>query len=173
MFASGRRIGSTFGAAVSFAAALLLSSGSAGAAETNWKTWRLEALSLEAPANWRSMEASRPEPLSFDGDAWYFTLAENPRNVEAGALLNLAWTDDGSIYSAGVAPPQIVGAREIDFAGLPADRVEFAVRDQYNDTAGFDIVPKSPIAGRSLTLTCRAPQAKWPAVKPICERIVA
>ena len=159
-------------------AAVALTAGSAAfaptlKAEQAWKTWSAGALSLEAPANWRSMEASGPTALSFGGDAWYFTLAENPHDVEAGALLNLAWTDDGAVYSAGVEPSQIVGAREVDFAGLPADRVEFAVRDQFNDTAGFDIVPKSSAAGRSLTLTCRAPQAKWPAVKPICERIVA
>ena len=147
MFASGRRIGSKFGAAIGCAFALSLSLVCAGAAETGWKTWRLGALSLEAPANWRSMEASGPESLSFGGDPWHFTLAENSRNVEAGALLNLAWTDDGSIYSAGIDASNIVGAREVDFAGAPADRVEFALRDQFNNTAGLDIVAKSPVAG--------------------------
>ena len=173
MSASGLRVGFGVGAAVGWAFALSLSIVCAGAAETGWKTWRPGALSFEAPADWRSMEASGRAPLSFGGDAWYFTLAENSRNVEAGALLNLAWTDYGSVYSAGVKPSQIVGVRKIDFAGLPADQVEFKVRDKFNDTAGFDIVPKSPMAGRSLTLTCRAPQAQWPSVKSICERIVA
>jgi hypothetical protein len=182
MVASVRRANSMWGAAMGVALALLFSSAvapltpalaAASAVPSGWRAWSLGDIQLAAPGNWRSLESSGPAPLSFGGDAWYFTLAENPRNVDAGALLNLAWTDDGSIYSAGVEPSQIIGSREVDFAGLPADRVEFAVRDAFNNTAGFDIVPQSPIAGRSLTLTCRAPQAKWPAVKPICEGIVA
>jgi hypothetical protein len=182
MVASVRRANSMWGAAMGVALALLFSSAvapltpgcaAASAVPSGWRAWTLGDLQLAAPGAWRSMESSGPAPLSFRGDAWNFTLAENPRNVDAGALLSLAWTEDGSIYSAGVEPSEIIGSREVDFAGLPADRVEFAVRDAFNNTAGFDIVPQSPIAGRRLTLTCRAPQAKWPAVKPICEGIVA
>jgi len=143
------------------------------AAPPGWRAWSLGYISLAAPANWRPPEAEKPSPLHLGGDEWFFTLAEQPNDVEKGALLNVAWSDDGSIYSAGAKPSQIVSSQAAELAGLAADRIEFAVRDRYNDSAGVDVVVKQPLSGRMLTLTCRAPRAEWRSLQPVCEQIVS
>lgn len=133
-----------------------------------WQQWDLTEIMFATPNGWTPF--GDPSPLSFSGDDWEVALAERPEAVESGALLVIGWQRDPSLYSAGNDATSTQAAHLGDF---DATRFDFEVRDEYNNTKGFDVIAKVPVAGRSLFMTCRMPIKAWKKQGRTCEDVLA
>ncbi|MCE1237833.1 MAG: caspase family protein [Hyphomicrobiales bacterium] len=146
---------------------------SAAAAES-WRRRDYGGVAFETPADLRPFGGSEPGKLAAGADAWDGVALSATRNgvVERSLLVVVGWGESSHAYSDsdGVTSR----ATAISLGGRPAVRIDFSLKDQWNDTRGVDlVVVEPPLYGRRFVLTCRGPGSQWKTLKPVCDRIAA
>lgn len=144
-----------------------------GAAE-EWHRLDYGGVAFETPTNLHPFDGGGPGPLTAETKDWngVALTASRNGNVESSLLLVVGWGESAHAYSEsdGVVSKSVA----IRLGERPAVRIDFTVKDTYNDTRGIDVVVADPpLFGRRFVLTCRGPSAKWKTLKPICDRIAA
>lgn len=141
-------------------------------AMSGWRNWRLGDVSFAAPSDWRRIDMPAPA-LKIGGTPWNATFASRPADPGRGVSLVFSWGAEDFIYARGVSAANVRGTTISTLAGLPATRTDFALKDRYNDLAGFDVVTTARVAGGVLSIGCRAPNADWPRVQPVCDYVLS
>jgi hypothetical protein len=137
---------------------------------TGWTTWRLGEVAFNAPASWRSLDAGIP--LRVGGKAWSAAFSDRASDPDRGIMLVLAWKDDAYVFSRKLTDNHILGSGPQEFAGLKGSRIFFRLRNQYNNTQGFDILSEPALGGWPFYFGCRAPIERWPQVQDQCETVL-
>jgi len=144
---------------------------SSGPPPTGWRQQKLGDVSFVAPSDWRRID-DPATPLKIGGEPWNATFASRPSDDARGIKLVFSWADPEYIYARGMGGPNLKGEAAVQLQGHAATRTDFAIKDRYNDAAGFDVVTNAKVAGGLLSVGCRAPNADWPTVRPVCERVL-
>ena len=139
---------------------------------SGWRNWRLGDVAFSAPSDWRRIDTPAPA-LKIGGPPWSATFASRPADPGRGVSLVFTWGEEDYIYARSVNSASIRGNTATTLAGQPATRTDFALKDRYNDFAGFDVYTTAKVAGGVLSIGCRAPNADWPRVQPVCDYVLS
>ena len=134
------------------------------------RIWDVGRLRLATPANWRPPAVSSPEPqkLSLNGEDWNVALTTAPNRPDSGGMLVLNWAND----HARTEPQWVLNASRTAISGLPSTRLDYKIKDKYNDLRGIELIVDDRLGGKIFSIDCRSPPKMWEKVGPVCERIV-
>jgi hypothetical protein len=127
-------------------------------------------VAFNTPATWRSLGGAAP--LKVGGKAWSAAFSDRPSEPDKGAMLVLSWNDDAYVFSNRLTDNYILGSGPQKFAGLTGSRIFFRLRNQHNNTQGFDVLSHTQLGGAAFYLGCRAPIERWPKVQDQCETVL-
>jgi hypothetical protein len=139
-------------------------------AAAGWTSWRLGDVAFNTPDTWRNLGVAAP--LKVGGKSWSAAFSDRPSDPDKGTMLVLSWNDDAYVFSSRLTDNYILGSGPQKFAGLTGSRIFFRLRNQHNNTQGFDVLSHTQLGGGAFHLGCRAPIERWPQVQDQCETVL-